>query len=97
MRKQEVLQFLEAHKREIVERFGVKHLALFGSTVRDEAREDSDVDVLVEFEGGETYRNYFDLLFFLEDQLHCPIDLVCADAVRPQIKPYIEKEALYVA
>lgn len=97
MRKQEVLQFLEAHKQELIERFGVKHLALFGSTVRDEAADDSDVDVLVEFEGGETYRNYFDLLFFLEDHLHSPVDLVCADAVRPQLKPYIEREALYVA
>lgn len=97
MRKQEVLQFLEAHKQEIIERFGVKHLALFGSTVRDEATEGSDVDVLVEFAGGETYRNYFDLLFFLEDHLHSSIDLVCVDAVRPQLKPYIEREALYVA
>lgn len=97
MQKDEALRFFEAHKQEIIERFGVKHLALFGSTVRDEAREDSDIDVLVEFEGGETYRNYFDLLFYLEDQLLRPIDLVCMDAVRPQIKPYIEKEALYVA
>lgn len=97
MRKDEALQFLKAHKQEMMECFGVKHLALFGSTVRDEASDDSDLDVLVEFEGGETYRNYFDLLFFLEDHLHCEIDLVCRDAVRPQLKPYIEKEALYVA
>lgn len=97
MRKQEALQFFEAHKQEFIDRFGVKRLALFGSTVRDEAGEGSDVDVLVEFEGGETYRNYFDLLFFLEDNLHAPVDLVCADAIRPQLKPYIEGEALYVA
>lgn len=97
MKKQDALNFLEAHKQIIIERFGVKHLALFGSTVRDEAREDSDLDVLVEFLGGENYRNYFDLLFYLEDHLHCEIDLVSRDAVRPQLKPYIEKEALYVA
>ncbi len=97
MRRQDVLQFLESHKQEMIERFGVKRLALFGSTVRDEAIEGSDVDVLVEFDGGETYRNYFDLLFFLEDHLRSPIDLVCADAVRSQLKPYIEMEALYVA
>ena len=81
----------------MVERFGVKRMALFGSTVRDEATQDSDLDVLVEFEGGETYRNYFDLLFFLEDSLHCEIDLVCRDALRSQLKPYIEEEAIYVA
>lgn len=97
MKKQDALDFLELHKPLFIEKFGVKHLALFGSTVRDEAGENSDLDVLVEFEGGETYRNYFDLLFFLEDSLHCEIDLVCLDAVRPQLKPYIEKEAIYVA
>lgn len=97
MRKDEALQFFKTHKQEMVDRFGVKRLALFGSTVRDEATQDSDLDVLVEFEGGETYRNYFDLLFFLEDSLHCEIDLVCRDALRPQLKPYIEKEAIYVA
>lgn len=97
IKKQEVLDFFESHKQLIIERFGVKHLALFGSVVRDEAREDSDLDVLVEFEGGENYRNYFDLLFYLEDHLHCEIDLVSRDAVRPQLKPYIENEALYVA
>ena len=97
MRKDEALHFFKTHKQEMVERFGVKSLALFGSTVRDEATQDSDLDVLVEFEGGETYRNYFDLLFFLEDSLHCEIDLVCRDALRPQLKPYIEKEAIYVA
>jgi predicted nucleotidyltransferase len=97
MRKQDVLQFLGLHKQEITARFGVKRLALFGSTARDEAGIDSDVDVLVEFEGGETFRNFFDLQFFLEDNLHCKIDLVCADKVRPQILPYIEKDALYVA
>ena len=97
MRKQEALDFFAAHKQQIIERFGVKHLALFGSVVRDEAGEDSDLDVLVEFEGQETYRNYFDLLFYLEDNLHCEIDLVNRDSVRPQLKPYIENEALYVA
>lgn len=97
MRKDDALQFLKAHKEEIIARFGVKHLALFGSTVRDEAGPDSDLDVLVEFENGETYRNYFDLQFYLEDHLHCAVDLVCVDALRPQLKPYVEKEALYVA
>ena len=97
MRKDEAMQFLKAHMQEMMVRFGVRRLALFGSTVRDEAGEGSDLDVLVEFEGGEIYRNYFDLQFYLEDHLHCEIDLVCRDALRPQLKPYIEKEALYVA
>ncbi len=97
MKKKDALNFLESNKQTIIERFGVKHLALFGSVVRDEAKENSDLDILVEFEGGETYRNYFDLLFYLEDHLHCEIDLVSRDALRPQLRSYIENEALYVA
>ncbi len=97
MRKQDVLEFLGLHRQEMTARFGVRRLALFGSTARDEADSNSDVDVLVEFDGGETFRQFFDLQFFLEDNLHCKIDLVCADTVRPQLLPYIEKDALYVA
>ena len=56
MRKHEALSLLEAHKQEMVRKFGVRQLAVFGSTARDEARDDSDVDVLVEFDGGEKAR-----------------------------------------
>ena len=97
MKREQAFSILQQHRDEIKQRFGVKRLALFGSTARNEAREDSDVDVLVDFADGETYRGYFDLQFYLEDLLHHKIDLVCIESVRPQIKPYIERDALYVA
>lgn len=97
MQRNEALAILQAHKDEIISRFHVKHLALFGSTVRNEAGEESDVDLLVDFDGPANFHGYFDLQFFLEDLFHCEVDLVCAKSVRPQIKPYIDKEALYVA
>lgn len=50
MRKDKALKLLRGHFAETQRQFSVKRLALFGSTVRDEAREDSDIDVLVEFE-----------------------------------------------
>ncbi len=49
MNKQQVMNLLSQHRQEIEKRFAVKQLALFGSTARGEAREDSDIDVLVEF------------------------------------------------
>lgn len=97
MRRDQALQCLKAHKAEIFSRYGVKRLALFGSTVRDEAREDSDVDLLVDFESQATFRGYFDLKFYLEDLLGREVDLVCADAVRPRLRPYIEQDAVDVA
>ncbi len=97
MRRELALNLLQAHKAEIVSRFGVRRLALFGSTARDEAREDSDVDVLVDFSGPATFRGYFGLKFHLEALLGQEVDLVCDDSIRPRIRPYIEKDALYVA
>ncbi|WP_305045441.1 nucleotidyltransferase family protein [Geoalkalibacter sp.] len=97
MQRDEALAILRAHRDEIFTRFPVKKLALFGSTVRNEASETSDVDVLVEFEGPTTFDGYFDLKFYLEEVLQREVDLVCANAVRPRIRPYIEREALDVA
>lgn len=58
MRKEEVLKLLIQHKPELIWRFGITDLALFGSTVRDTARPDSDVDVLVSFDGPATAKRY---------------------------------------
>ena len=96
MRKQEVLQLLTQHKPDLVRLFGITDLALFGSTIRDTARADSDVDVLVSFDGPATAKRYFGVQFYLEDLLGCPIDLVTDKALRPQLKPYIEATAIHV-
>ena len=46
----EVKEIIQKHKKELKEKYGVKEISIFGSLVREEAREDSDVDILVEFE-----------------------------------------------
>lgn len=97
MRRDAALDLLRAHKDEIVSRFGVKRLALFGSTARDEAREDSDVDVLVDFSEPATFRGYFGLKFCLEELMGREVDLVCDDSVRPRLKTHIERDAINVA
>jgi uncharacterized protein len=97
MNKLNALRLLRDHKATLCQRFGVRHLSLFGSTARDEAREGSDVDVLVEFDGPATSDRYFGLQFYLEDLFGCPVDLVTDKALRPELRPYIEKEAIRVA
>ena len=96
MRKDEVIKLLTQHKPELIRRFGITDLALFGSTVRDAARPDSDVEVLVSFDGPATAKRYFGVQFYLEDLLGCPIDLVTDKALRPQLRPYIEASAVHV-
>lgn len=71
--------------------------ALFGSVARDAARDASDVDVLVEFDGPATFDRYLELKDSLERWLSCPVDLVTRKALRPRLRERIEAEAVRVA
>jgi len=96
MNKQQVISKLRAAKPVLAERYGVTRLALFGSTARGEARPDSDVDIVVGFDGPATSARYFGVQFYLEDELGCAVDLVTEKALRAELKPYIEREAVNV-
>ena len=72
----------------------MSRLALFGSVVRDEARYDSDVDLLVQFTpGAKTYARFLDLSELLEQLLGRRVELVTTDALSPFIGPRILAEA----
>ena len=83
-------------KPELQRRFGITRLALFGSTARDQARADSDVDVLVAFDGPATSKRYFGVQFYLEDLLGVPVDLVSEKALRPELRRYVEQDQIDV-
>ncbi len=96
MKRAEVLKQLEKHLPEMKQRFGVTHLALFGSASRDAAGPESDIDILVTFDGPATSQKYFGLQFYLEDLLGAPVDLVTDKALRPELRPDVEQEAIHV-
>ncbi len=96
MNRTMTLEILNKSKPVLMQQFGVTKLALFGSTARDEASENSDVDILVSFDGVATSARYFGVQFYLEDCLNCAVDLVTEKALRPQLRPFIEQEAIYV-
>lgn len=98
MNRDEVLDQLARNKPTLVARYGVDRPALFGSTVRDAARADSDIDIdiLVSFDGPATSERYFGVQIFLEDLLGRPVDLVTDKALRPELRPFIEREAVHV-
>ena len=90
---------LKVHEKFIRQKFGVKRIGIFGSFARGEEREDSDLDVLVEFEEGpgrKTFDNYMDLKFFFEDLFGREVDLVTEKALKPQLKDIIMKDVVYV-
>jgi predicted nucleotidyltransferase len=96
MNRAQILQLLAEHLSVLKNRFNVANLALFGSTARDTARADSDIDILVTFVGAATSERYFGVQFYLEDLLGRPVDLVTDKALRPELRSYIEKEAVHV-
>jgi len=96
MRRDEALTLLRAHKDDL-DQFGVGSLSLFGSVARDEARTDSDLDLLIEFRGPATFDRYMGVKLFLEDLLGCRVDLVMSTALKPRMRPSVEREAVRVA
>ncbi|HOY70477.1 MAG TPA: nucleotidyltransferase family protein [Methylotenera sp.] len=96
MNKLQAIQTLTNSKAELSQRFGVSRLALFGSTARGTATANSDVDILVGFDGIASSQRYFGVQFYLEDLLGCAVDLVTEKALRAELRPYIEREAIDV-
>lgn len=94
MKKEHIMEFLKAHEQEIMQRFSVRRIGLFGSHLHGAATEQSDIDILVELVQ-PTFDHYMDLKFFLEDHLGRPIDLVLADSLKPRLKPIITREVTY--
>ncbi len=97
MRRAEAISTLRKLLPELRSEFHVRRLALFESTARDEARDDSDLDVLVDFDAGPTFDSFMGVKFFLEDHLGRKVDLVTPAALKPRMRPVVEREAVDVA
>jgi predicted nucleotidyltransferase len=97
MNKQVILTRLRDCRQDIRQRFSVKRLSVFGSVVRDEADDGSDVDVLVVFDRQANFDIFMELKFYLEDLLGVRVDLVTDKALRPQVRRAIEQEMIDVA
>jgi uncharacterized protein len=97
MNRAMILELLTQHRERLRVQFGAKHLALFGSAARDELRNDSDIDVLVEFEGPATFDGYMGLADDLEQLLGRRVDLVTEKGLKPRARQYVERDLIRVA
>lgn len=92
----DVLAIVKKNKTFLKERFGVKKIGVFGSVARGEAKEKSDVDVLVEFESTKkSFDNFMELSFFLEDLFGKKVDLITTSGLDKYIRPYVEREVVW--
>jgi len=94
MNRKDVLDFLSSHKVEFHKKFQVKKIGLFGSFVRDEATENSDIDIIVDMPS--SFDNFMDLKHYLQEHLHRKIDLIKEKQLRLFIKKQISQEIVYV-
>ena len=97
MNRATIVDLLNKHREEFLSRFGARHLALFGSAARDELREGSDIDLLVDFDGPATFDRYVGLKDFLEDLFGAKVDLATEAMIKPRLRRHIEKDLLRVA
>ncbi|MCW4025322.1 MAG: nucleotidyltransferase family protein [Candidatus Bathyarchaeota archaeon] len=93
---EDIKHTLSQHKGEIKKRFKVKTIGVFGSYVRGEQRQKSDVDVLVEFEEPVGLFEFMDLEMYLAGLLGVKVDLVSKKALKPHIGERILEEVVMV-
>jgi len=93
--KREIFALLAENEPQL-RRLGVRRCGLFGSFARDEQNEQSDVDILVDFEEGrKTFDNFMEVAFLLEDVFGRKVDLLTPESLSPYIGPHILREVRY--
>jgi predicted nucleotidyltransferase len=92
---EEIKEIIKQHEKELEEKFKVKEIALFGSYVRGDQDEKSDLDVLVKFREPVGFL-FIHLADFLEELLGIEVDLVTKDAIKPNRWRYIKEDLIYV-
>ena len=97
MRRDEAIRILSGRKPELQKRFGVKSIAIFGSTARNEAGPESDVDVLVEFDpvSEPSLMDFIDLKHYLSDTMSVQVDLVEKSSIIPELRSAILDQSIY--
>ena len=95
MSKHEIVNKLQQVKPYLQQEYAVKTVGLFGSFADGTHTDNSDVDIMVEFERPVGWQ-FFTLEKYLEKTLNRKIDLVTANAVKEQLKPFIINQVQYI-
>lgn len=94
LNKEIILEFLKTHKQEFKDRFAVENIGLFGSYARNEANENSDIDIIVNMPS--SFDNYYDFKEYLENSFQKKVDLGIEKTIRTFIIEDIKKDIIYV-
>lgn len=93
---EKVVEFLKAHKADFASEFSVRKLGLFGSYAREEATDDSDIDIVVELENPDLF-SLIGIKQFLEESFKVKVDVIrLRDNMNKVLRKRIEKDVIYV-
>jgi uncharacterized protein len=98
-KKRDLVDFtriLRQHLPELSKKYNISYLGIFGSYVRGEQKEDSDLDILVEFSKAPDLFEFIGLKQDLSDILEVNVDLVMKSALKPRIGKRILEEVVQV-
>jgi predicted nucleotidyltransferase len=95
MTQKEILDFLRKHRELFASKYHIEKIGLFGSYARNEAGEESDIDLVIQTPV-RNFRNRYELKYFLEENLKRPVDIGYLDTLRPFVRKRVEREVIYV-
>ncbi|MEJ6980817.1 nucleotidyltransferase family protein [Pedobacter sp. P351] len=87
---------LKLHKPALIQRYPISELGLFGSFARGDFNEQSDIDILVDFNGRIDGFDYIRFAHEFEDLFHHKIDMVSRRAIKPHYLPFVERNLIHV-
>jgi uncharacterized protein len=96
MSKEKIINIIKSQTGLLRKKYHVKNIGVFGSVVRGEETEQSDIDVLVEFESPIGFFEFIRMENELSKMLGKKVDLITKKAIKPAIKEDIFKEVIYV-
>lgn len=91
------LEDLKKRRDEIIaiaKRRGAKNIRVFGSVARGDSGEDSDIDIVVEFEPHASLFDHAGLIADLQDALNCKVDVVSERGMKERMRKHVEREAV---
>ena len=96
MNAENILRKLKELKTDLVTRYKVRKIGLFGSWIREEQRAGSDIDLLVEFDDDADLFDLIGLSLYLEEILGHPVDIVPRGALREELRDTVLKQVVVV-
>ena len=94
--KEEILRILEQLKEEIIDKYKIERIGLFGSFIKGGQKENSDIDILVEFGKEADLFDFLGLGLFLEERLKQKVDVVSKASLREELRETVLKEVAYL-